>query len=500
MSHITIENIQEEFLKACHGSKQSIKNILNHPLASIINYTENDYEIIKVIEEKHPDLLELILLQRVKLEGRIQKDNRYIDANTYYCLLSEENQKNPKLALSMLINGNEYLDIIPDTVKTPTFLQKLSKQYKKDIFDFEFIYEKEYEKFLVTYIQSGHSLSKKIKFSEDLLKNRNFIAKIAKYPCNIFPLVEHIYNKDIEIMTSIAINSSEAYQHMSSQLRNQISQTEEIAIQLIKNDPFNFQYLNHNMQINKNCIEKALSLKPAVYETFLPEIKNNEALTLELVSKYNIDVLFISDLVKGNKQIAHIMTKRNGSYLEKFPMYKEDPILVDLALETSKKLSLIPEKQRTIDKIRQVVLLANKEENSFNLHYLSKELKEDREFVLELIQKDLFFQEDIFALVNDYGHHREDYEIVKECIKKHNELYGRFFNFKEDYEIIHIYIDGMKSKLKGAFSLQLIPQKIKAEASMHKAPVDKYVFNKVLEKRSENWVKEDSIKTKKMKI
>jgi hypothetical protein len=501
MNKITIENIQEEFLKACHGNnKQTVKNIMNHNLASMINFTENDYEIIKIIEEKHPELLEFLLLKRKKLEGRIQKENRYIDANTYFYVLSEKSKKDSKLALSMLINGNEYLDIIPDELKTPDFLQKLSNNYEKDILDFEFTYEEKYERFLLDYIQKGHKFSKKIKLSENLLNNREFIAKIAKYPCNLFSFVEHLYSKDIEIMTSIALNSSEAFQNMSSKLRKQISQEEYIAIKLIEKNPYNFQYLNKCMQMNKNCIEKALSLKPGVYENFLPEIKNNESLTLELISKYNIDISFISDVVKTNKQIAYTMIQKNGDYLEEFPDFKNDSILIELALETSKKLSLIPKDKINIDKVKKIVSLASKEENSFNLHYLPKELKEDREFILEIIAKDLFFKEDLFKLINDYGNHKEDYEVIKECIKKHNDLYGRFLNFREDYEMIHFYIEGMKKQLKGTFNVQLIPQKIKAEASMFKISVDKYVFNKVLEKRSEMWNKDNSLKTKKLKI
>jgi len=132
--NITIDNIQEQALKACESAnKELITYLFNHSLQVYINVTENDYEIIKLIEKNTPDLLEFVLLKRVKPEGRIQQGNYYIDANTYYAILSSKSQNNKKLALSMLINGHEYLDVIASELKTPKFLQRIAQDnYQKN--------------------------------------------------------------------------------------------------------------------------------------------------------------------------------------------------------------------------------------------------------------------------------------------------------------------------------------------------------------------------------
>lgn len=502
MIHIQAEQFHEEFIKAAQNkstSSQYLIDLLNHPYGVNINFTDNDYEGVKLIEENHKDLLEFILLKRIKVEGRIQIDNRYVDANSYYCILSNETKKDSKLALNILIKGKEYLHHILPEVKTPEFLNKLKDNYAYDIFDFEFIYTKEYKTFLIEYIQQ-HKLSKKITISEELLNDRDFIVNLSQYNCNLFNLVNHIYHQDIEIMRNIALKEPQSFQQMSSKMRNTISDNEKNALDLIELNSGNFDYLAKNMQSNINCIHKVLSIKPAMYENFLPSIKEDEILTIEFIKKYDIDIFFLSDKVKGNREIATIMTAKDGANLEQFNIYKQDKELIDLALKTSKKISIIPESERTWEKVEQIVFSATEEENSFNLHYLPRVMKEDRQFIFKAVEKDVFFKEDIFALVNDYGKHRNDYEVVKKCIENHNDLYGRFYSFKEDYEIIHIYIEGMKKERNGNFSLNLIPQKIKAEASMLKAPVDKYVLNKTIEKKAQNWKKDDSIKVKRTKI
>lgn len=125
-SSIDIGNIEEYFLNACRiGNEYEIKRIIDSHLIDFINLSENNYEALKLIEKINQDLLETILLKKVKKEGRIQNGNYYIDANTYYFVLSKETKSNTKLALSMLINGNEHLNLVPDKIKTPAFLEKL---------------------------------------------------------------------------------------------------------------------------------------------------------------------------------------------------------------------------------------------------------------------------------------------------------------------------------------------------------------------------------------
>lgn len=498
-----INNINEKFLEAAtQGDTEVIKYLLEHEYGYAIHLDDNDFEPLKLIEKKAKKILEYVLLKRVKEEGRIQNGNYYIDANTYYCKLSPENQKNEKLALSILIHGNEYLNIIHEELKTPNFLNKLAKStYKRNIFDFDFSYTKGYKNFLINYIANGNSLSKKVILDQQLLEDRNFIYKISEYKCNLFSFIEHIYYDDMEIMKNIALNEDNTFSYMRSSVRNKLSKDQKTALALINMNPNYYTYLNKDIQLNDIIINQVLALKPAIYEVFQMELKNDVLKTIEYVKNYNIDVKFLSDTVKVNKEIATIMTQRDGNNLEYFPLYKEDKQLIDLALQTSKRLSLLPKQYRTDEKIKEIVLQASLEENSFNLHYLPKTVKENNIFVLELIKKDKLFKEDIFALVNDYGHHKNDYEIVKECIKKHNDLYGRFFNFKEDYEIIHIYIESMKKQMNGIYAPNLIPAKIKAEASMNNAPLDKYVLNKTIEKKSQDWnIKHPDIKSKKIKI
>lgn len=502
-SKITIENIHEEFFKACqHSDLITMENLLNHFEQSAIKISNNDFELLKLIESKNKKFLEYVLLKRVNNEGRIQKENYYIDATTYYCILSSKNQRDENLALSMLINANEYLDIIPKEMKTPKFLKKLATLfYQRNIFDFDFNYTKPYAQFLINYVAKGNVFSNKIKLSEDLLYDRNFILKISKYQCNLFSLVSHIYGNDIEIMTNIAINENKVFKYMSFKVKNKISENENIALKLINNDVHNYLHLNKKMQINENCIEKVLTIKPNIYESFLPELKNDCFKNKNYLTRFNIDVKFLSETLKVDKTIAKIMIEKNGNSLDYFPLFKEDSELLIIALKTSKRLSLIPENKRTDEKVKEIILQANLEENSYNINYIPKSVKEDREFILQLVKQEKLFKEDLFPLVNDYGNHRKDYEIVKECIQKYNDLYSRFSHFKEDYEMIHIYIEGMKKQTKGIYSLSIIPQKIKAEASMRKIGVDKYVFNKTLEKKSLEWGKSlQNSKTKKLKI
>lgn len=501
MDTINLNTIHEQFIQAAKSqNKQYLKDLLNHPCHVAIDFTDNDYEALKLIEQNHSDLLEICLLNRIKNEGRVQQGNSYIDANTYYCVLSSNTKQDSKLALNILIKANEYLHNISDTVKTPEFLRTLSQHYEQDIFDFEFIYTHDYKQFLLDYIKLGHKLSKKIKLSEDLLNDRDFIYQVSQYDCNLFYFVEHIYGEDLDIMKHIAMNEKQSFQMLKDKIRNTISEDENTALKILEKNPLNFEYLNKKMQQNINCIHKVLSIKPAMYEVFLGKIKNDIKLTIDLIQTYDIDINFLSEKVKDNREIAIIMTSKNGNNLEQFPLYSQDRELIDLALQTSKKVSLIPQHDRTWEKIENIILSAKKEENSFNLHYLPRVMKEDQSLIFKILEKDVFFKEDIFTLVNDYGNHRQNYDIVKKCIQRHPDLYGRFYAFKEDHEIIHLYIENMKKERNGKFSLNLIPQKIQAEASILKAPVDKYVLNKTMEKKSQNWKKDDSVKSKRFKI
>lgn len=352
----------------------------------------------------------------------------------------------------------------------------------------------------MSYISRGNILSKKIKINEELLNDQNFISKVTQYNCNIFPLIKEIYGNNLKIMTNVAIREKGVFKQLNSVMRKKITKNKEIALKIIEADIDNYIYLNKEMQVEEDIVIKVLTNKPAIYENFIDELKNDEMKTLNYIKRFDIDVKFLADSVKGNKEIAFIMIEKNGKNFEEFPLFKDNKSLVELALKTSKRLSLIPKELMNEELIKSVVIEANKEENSFNLTSMPLYIKEDRDLVLSLIKNDKLFKDDAFTLVNDYGNHKNDYEIVKECIFKHNNLYGRFKEFKEDYEILHIFIEGMKKATKGVYTLSLIPNRIKAEASMHKAPVDKYVFHKTMEKKSLNWNNDSNVKEKKLKL
>lgn len=501
-SLINIGNIEEHFLNVCRiGNEKEIKRIIDSNLIDFINLNESNYESLNLIEKINLDLLEKFLLKKVKEECRIQNGNHYIDATTYYFLLSEETKSNIKLALSVLINGNEHLNLVPDKIKTPDFLEKLYKlNYKQNIFDYGFEYSEKYENFLISYISKGNMLSKEVKLNEDLLNDQNFISKATQYNCNIFPLIKEIYGNNLEIMTNVSTKEKGVFKQLNSAIRRKITKNKEIALKIIDIDVGNYLYLSKAMQLEEDIIIKVLSTKPKVYENFSDELKNDEIKTLNYIKNFDIDIKFLTDSVKRNKEIAFIMTEKNGNNFKYFPLFKNDKELVELALKTSKKLSLIPEELMNEELIKNVVTEANKEENSLNLIYMPLYIKEDRDFVLYLIKNDKLFKDDVFVLVNDNGKHKNDYEIVKESILKYNNLYGCFKEFKEDYEIIHIFIEGMKKATKGVYAFTSIPNKIRAEASMYKSPVDKYVFNKTMEKKSLNWSNDSKVKEKKLKL
>lgn len=499
------ENIDETtmldcFLKACEfeADEDVMYLLTKHPLRYLLNPTSDDYAIIKSIEKNKFNLLKDFLKLYSKEELRIQKGHILIDATTYYDCLSNKSKKNKEILKTVLIECNEYLDLVPNNLKTVKFLNELVKlNYKRNILDFDFYFTEEYKDFLISYIKKGNYLNyKRVRLDEKLLDDRDFILNLAQYDCNIYHYISYKYNDDLEIMRLLSINDVDVFKKIKKEMKDKISMNKEYALKIISKNIFNYLELKKEMQLDRDCIDYVLSNKPGLYEAFHPKIKNDMSITLEIVKKYEIDVKFLSDVAKENKEIAKIMVKKSGINLREFPKLKGDKELLELALESCNFIDFIEDKT-DLEKIKNVLKKATKEENSFNLHYIPKEIKEDKEFLLETIKRKLFFRDDLFSLVNDNKALREDYEMVKETIKSYPDLYGRFFSFKEDYEIINIYIENSKKILNGAFQTNLIPSKIKAEASMEKVSVDKYVANKVLTKKMEEW---DVKKDKKVKI
>ena len=188
--------------------------------------------------------------------------------------------------------------------------------------------------------------------------------------------------------------------------------------------------------------------------------------------------------------------------MPEFINFKEDKELILLALNTSKLLSYLTVNLKTDEMIYKIIQEANIEDNSSNVHYIPKNIREDKKFVDLILDKELFFKEDIFRVINDYGNHKNDLEIIKKSVEKYPDFYARFFSTKENLEIINIYIES-SIKQSGVFNTGVIPQKIKALASMAKMPIEKYISVKVLEDKMEIWDKEkniNQIKVKKTKI
>lgn len=336
------------FLNACKNeTEEDVMYLLTkHPLRYLLNATSNDYEILKNIEKYKFDLLKSYLKMFSNEEMRIPKGNILIDVTTYYDCLTEKSKKNKELAKFVLIECNEYLDLIPESLKTVNFLNDLLKSgYKRNILDFDFNFTEKYKNFILKCVHMGNYLNyKRVRIEENLLNDREFILKLAGYDCNIYPYISHKYSDDLEVIKKISLSDSEVFQKLKREMKDKISDNKEDALNLIKLDVFNYLDLKRERQLDKDCIDYVLKNKPGLYERFSPVIKNDMKMTLEIVKKYDIDVKALSDFAKENKEIAKVMVEKSGINLREFPKFKSDIELVNIALETCNFIDFIEDR------------------------------------------------------------------------------------------------------------------------------------------------------------
>ena len=501
---ISEDEIENYFKEACQNGLIDDCEYLykKHKYNYKINLNADGCKYLKIIEKNHKNLIKDFLDLNSHFEKRIFLGNVYIDGTTDFYFLEKEN-KTKELSLYVLLKKEESLEVIPEELKTPDFLLKLSREkYIHNILKYDFIYDQKYKSFLLEYIENGNQLSRKVTLTNELLDDRDFVLRISNKKSKIFRFIQEKYKNDLDVMTNIALNDEDSFEYIQSKFRDIISKNKETALELIKLNVLNYNFINYKMKFDDDCINYILQVNPSMYESIPKKVKDDDEKTLNYIKKYNIDVQFLSDKAKLNREIAYFYVNKKGNNLKEFINFKEDKELILLALNTSKLLSYLTVNLKTDEMIYKIIQEANIEDNSSNLHYIPKNIREDKKFVDLILDKELFFKEDIFRVINDYGNHKNDLEIIKKSVEKYPDFYARFFSTKENLEIINIYIES-SIKQSGVFNTGVIPQKIKALASMAKMPIEKYISVKVLEDKMEIWDKEkniNQIKVKKTKI
>lgn len=245
----------------------------------------------------------------------------------------------------------------------------------------------------------------------------------------------HGYNDDYEIVLTAVQNRWESLEYASDELQqnpqirneafkkflfsddefiHQLQSNKEFMAMLVKNNSNAFQFAALELRADPEFVKLALkSIKTIsvrnVFRFISPDLLNNRDFILSLEPKYGyaIDLEYVSDQLRDDREIVLRAVTRSNSQLE----FASEKLQND----------------------KDVVFTALQHYGYYAFQYASAELRNDKEFVMRILSDPKIFSYS-FDYVSDEL--KRDREVVYEAVKGFGEMYYNINDeFKNDREI-----------------------------------------------------------------
>lgn len=228
-------------------------------------------------------------------------------------------------------------------------------------------------------------------FVSDRLKLDEEIVILSLIHKSVLELLNKIFFTNKDFVLKILKQEKNLCLHLPYLFKNYLSDKllddEDIILEWIKNNGYNFKYASNRIKNDKNIVLKAIKLNWYVLECITESYKNDKELVLEAIkSKSNI-FRHASKKLKDEKNITLKAIKYNSGAFEYISdrLKDDEDIVLSVLKSNINYFRFISERLRDNDKI---VFDIVKKEASF-LEYASYRLKNNKNFILKLVESNI---------------------------------------------------------------------------------------------------------------
>lgn len=438
-------------------------------------------------------------LKKVEQRNIYPKGGGYFTVMTDFYEAPEEIRNDKELCLQVLLEANECIWNIPESIRTNDFLEEIvEKGYKGNILESKKYWKEEDFQFLKKYL-SKFEKKNKPKFSKwlfgdpkGIFANRNMLLSLIKE--DNYDNVEYLlkyYKKDKELLCALLDSHPNNIMEMPKSIKNAYCKDKENIYKILNHDKSLYQFLPDKFRAMSEIIEYQLSHKESVF-CYLPEdvIQDRERI-FELIKSFShIKGSDIPGLYRKDFEIAKYLIERDGSNFSAFD-FKGNDELIRLATKTYNNISYIPNTDEYAELIREVTLKSDVKENTQNyafhygnikkMHYIKdlmpillKEKKITEKTVAEFFNSNVIINNEQKSYIN------LEKKLLLEIIKDFPIVYENLSEYKVEgnFELIHHYIEACKAQEKDY--KKAMSFRIKTDSNSMGMDIDKYVLSQYL--------------------
>lgn len=420
---------------------------------------------------------------------------------TDFYLAPDEIRYDKEMCFKVLLESDECLWNIPESIKTKEFLNELiEKGYKGNILLAHKVWNEEDFDFIKSYL-SKFDKKNKPKFDNwitynpaGIFKNRDMLLSLVKD--NEFKDTEFLlknYNKDKDMMFALLDNHPNDIRNMLKSIKNAYFKNKDNIFKVLESHVDNYKYLPEKFQILDDIIDFALQKSNYLFPHIPKIIIENRDKAFEIIKKHkNIIGENLWSMYKDDFEIAKYMVERHGSNITAFNFMKNDELL-RLAGKTDNNVSYLPATPEYEDLVRKIVLRSGREENARNIsHTRGNGAKGHivKDLFPELLKQQKIYNESVANFFENYvltnnekkPNHIVDKDLLIECIKASPYVYEKI-NYKTELkmEVLNCYINTAKA-INYNYTIY-IPESIRDLARKENIDVDKYVFNAYMKEK-----------------
>lgn len=190
-------------------------------------------------------------------------------------------------------------------------------------------------------------------------------------------------------------------------------------MEMVQINPFTLMYASEWQKMDKELVITAMDIDTFAFSMASDELKDNENFILEYMKFATLDyswLLFISDRLKNDKAFSLEIIKYHSNVLKLLSDEMRDDETVVLAA-VSKHPSSLEYASSRLKKSRSFIFKLVKENERYSngpLSYASRELRGDKEFVLECLHSN---KDDTFILHKITDALKDDEDFIKQAIE-----------------------------------------------------------------------------------
>lgn len=438
-------------------------------------------------------------LKKVKQRNIHPSGGGYFTTMTDFYEVPDEIRYDKEMCLQVLLEANECIWNIPESLRTNEFLEEIvEKGYKGNILKSKKYWEESDFPFLKRHLAKFEKKNKP-KFDDwlfgepkGIFANRDMLLSLIQEDNydNVEYLLKH-YKKDKELLCALVESHPDKIMEMPKSIKNSYCKEKENIYKILNHNKSLYQFLPDKVRAMSEIIDYQLSHKETVFYYLPEDVINDRERIFEIIKKYeHIKGSDIPYIYRSDFEIAKYLIERDGRNFSDFDFRNNDE-LIRLGTKTYNNVAYIPNNDEYKELKREVTLKSDIKENAQNyssqwgnipkMHYI-KDLIHGLLKNKQMSEKTAseFFNSMVMINGENKSNITQEKTLLLEIIKDFPVVYEYLSEYKVEghFDLTHNYIESCKTQ--GKDYIKAMSFRIKTDSKAMGVDMDKYVLSQYL--------------------